>query len=262
MSTENIVTGKFYRILKDKTNDIWDRISLWTHSDDVQTASGITLTTDLSRKESKISSTQSDFAKVETSSVASQAYVKGNMLVYNNQLYRVKAAIASGGTLTPGTNIEAVNVGTISNMLNTSDGKGFYFDVKDGSYGFYPSASKVASEFVPFGGSTPNTFAVADTDLGNRCTGSIYFTKNQLRNYTKFCISRVLGSQSWYNSSYCFSNDANGSFVSGSNVTIQALNTYYNIPTVPDGGYFYIWGRVNGTGSYTNALNIFEVMFS
>ena len=33
--TENIVTGKKYRILTDATQDIWDRISFWTKASDV-----------------------------------------------------------------------------------------------------------------------------------------------------------------------------------------------------------------------------------
>ena len=35
MATENIVTGKKYRILKDATNKIWDVISFWTKASDV-----------------------------------------------------------------------------------------------------------------------------------------------------------------------------------------------------------------------------------
>ena len=151
MSTENIVTGKFYRILKDKTNHIWDRISYWTHADDVELSNGTSLSTDLTAKQTKIDATQSDFAQVETSPTT-HAYVKGQMLLYNNQLYRVKAAIASGATLTVGTNIEVVSVSTLSSMLTATNGNQFYFDVKDGTPGFYPSASKTASQFVPFGG--------------------------------------------------------------------------------------------------------------
>ena len=98
--------------------------------------------------------TPHSYANIE-GSTASQAYVKGQMLVYNNRLCQVIAPISSGNTLTIGTNIAYKNVGDIGKQLVASDGKGFYFDVKDGSYGFYPSASKVASEFVPFGGSNP-----------------------------------------------------------------------------------------------------------
>lgn len=153
MSTENIVKNKYYRILKDKTNAIWDRISFWTHADDVELSSGTSLSSDLTAKQTKIDATQSDFAQVETSPTT-HAYTKGQMLIYNNQLYRVKAAIAVGNTLTEGTNIELVSVSTLSSMLTANTGNAFYFDVKDGKYGFYPTASKTASQFVPFGGTT------------------------------------------------------------------------------------------------------------
>lgn len=151
MSTENIVKNRYYRILKDKTNAIWDRISFWTHADDVELTGGATLSSDLTAKQTKIDATQSDFAQVETSPTT-HAYIRGQMLIYNNQLYRVKANIAVGATLTVETNIEAVSVSTLSSMLTATNGNGFYFDVKDGTPGFYPTASKTASEFVPFGG--------------------------------------------------------------------------------------------------------------
>ena len=151
MSTENIVKNKYYRILKDKTNSIWDRISFWTHADDVELTGGATLSSDLTAKQTKIDATQTDFAQVETSPTT-HAYIRGQMLLYNNQLYRVKQTIAVGATLTVGTNIEAVSVSTLSSMLTATNGNGFYFDYKDGTPGFYPTASKTASQFVPFGG--------------------------------------------------------------------------------------------------------------
>lgn len=40
--TENIVTGKKYRVLVDEKNDIWDRVSLWTSSTDVECGDGET----------------------------------------------------------------------------------------------------------------------------------------------------------------------------------------------------------------------------
>lgn len=52
-----------------------------------------------------------DIATVETTSTASKAYSVGEYLVYNNQLYKVTSAIASGGTLTVGTNISATSAG-------------------------------------------------------------------------------------------------------------------------------------------------------
>lgn len=52
-----------------------------------------------------------NFATVESSTTASKAYKIGEYLVLNNLLYRVTAAIASGGTITPGTNCVQTTVG-------------------------------------------------------------------------------------------------------------------------------------------------------
>lgn len=96
-------------------------------------------------------------ATVETGSTASQSYTKGSYLFFNNRLCKAASAIASGATLTIGGNLTQTSLGAeITSHLRSSDGKEFYFDVKDGTYGYYPSASKVASEFVPFGGTGGN----------------------------------------------------------------------------------------------------------
>lgn len=60
----------------------------------------------------------STLATVESSSTASKAYSVGSYLVYNGILYRVTAAISSGQTLTPGTNITATNAGAELASLN------------------------------------------------------------------------------------------------------------------------------------------------
>jgi len=52
-----------------------------------------------------------NFATVESSTTASKAYKIGEYLVLNNHLYRVTAAIASGGTITVGTNVVRTTVG-------------------------------------------------------------------------------------------------------------------------------------------------------
>ena len=49
---------------------------------------------------------QTMIAKKELSSTASQAYLPGSYLIYSGILYKVTAAIASGGTIDPGTNCE------------------------------------------------------------------------------------------------------------------------------------------------------------
>ena len=92
-------------------------------------------------------------ATLETGTTASQAYTKGAYVFFDNKLCKATTAIVSGDTLAIGTNLVQTSVGTeLTSHLRSSDDKEFYFDVSDGKYGFYPSASKVASEFVPFGG--------------------------------------------------------------------------------------------------------------
>lgn len=105
----------------------------------------------------KLLVTPHSMANIEDSDTASQIYTVGNMLVFNNRLCKVTAAIAQGDTLEIGTNIAYKGINDIGQQLCASDGKEFYFDVKDGTYGYYPSAAKVASEFVPFGGTRDYT---------------------------------------------------------------------------------------------------------
>lgn len=145
--TENIVHKK-YRVLVDEINDIWDRISWWRSAEDISLTNGVDLETDLADKQTRIDSNQSNLAQIESSSTSTHAYIKGQLLVYNNQLYRVIAAIAVGNTLTVGTNIQAISISTLSSMLTATNGNQFYFDYKDGNPGFYPNANKTASEFI------------------------------------------------------------------------------------------------------------------
>ena len=55
---------------------------------------------------------QAHIAPVETSATASRAYAAGEYLMYNDTMYKVTAAIAQGGTITVGTNVEATDVAT------------------------------------------------------------------------------------------------------------------------------------------------------
>ena len=52
-----------------------------------------------------------NFATYQSSSTASKAYKVGEYLTYNGYLYRVTTAIASGGTISPGTNCVQTTVG-------------------------------------------------------------------------------------------------------------------------------------------------------
>lgn len=52
-----------------------------------------------------------NFAHYESTATASRAYAVGEHLTYNGYLYRVTAAISSGGTITVGTNVVQTTVG-------------------------------------------------------------------------------------------------------------------------------------------------------
>lgn len=67
---------------------------------------------------------------IETSMTASQAYAIGDTVQLNipgglNHLYRVKTAIASGGTFTVGTNIVSIDIGTLNKQITASTGEVF-----------------------------------------------------------------------------------------------------------------------------------------
>lgn len=69
----------------------------------------------------KVDGLPSDFstliAPTETGFKASRAYSVNQFLIVNNQLYKVTASIASGATITPGTNVTAVTVADILTAL-------------------------------------------------------------------------------------------------------------------------------------------------
>lgn len=111
-------------------------------------------------------------ATLESGTTASQAYTKGSYVFFDNKLCKVTQDITSGTTLEIGTNLAQTSIGTeLTSHLRSNDGKEFYFDVKDGSYGFYPSASKVAEEFVPFGGTS--ALFRSNTSLGGNISQTV-----------------------------------------------------------------------------------------
>lgn len=131
-------------------------------------------------------------ATVETGSTASQAYTKGAYLFFNNRLCKAASAIAKGATLTIGSNLTQTSLGAeITSHLRSSDGKEFYFDVKNGQYGYYPSASKTASEFVPFGGTGVTNVVNQST------TGSVTFTAEVGKQYVVFYANSPISAVSY-----------------------------------------------------------------
>lgn len=60
--------------------------------------------------------TEQQLAYVETGTTASRAYAVGEYFCWNGLLYRVKTAISSGGTFTPGTNCTQVTEGGFNSL--------------------------------------------------------------------------------------------------------------------------------------------------
>ena len=90
-------------------------------------------------------------ASIETGSTASQAYTVGSFLFFNNRLCKVSTAIASGDTLTIGTNILETTIGSeLTSHLRANDGTEFYFDCKNNKYGYNTSPNRGADTFFPF----------------------------------------------------------------------------------------------------------------
>lgn len=63
---------------------------------------------------------ESNFAVIQASNVATQAFAIGDYLTYQGELYKVTSAIANGGTITPGTNCTKTDVGTQLKAQNDS----------------------------------------------------------------------------------------------------------------------------------------------
>lgn len=99
-----------------------------------------------------------DFATVEVTNTASKAYVIGDYLVYNNKFYKVTAAIAKGGTITPGTNVTQTTVGAEISRNATKS-----LEILDKSYTFDYSIGANASLSISssdLGISTPDGYMI------------------------------------------------------------------------------------------------------
>ena len=113
-----------------------------------------------------------DFATVETSSTASKAYAIGDYLVFNGQLYKVTTAIAAEGTITPGTNVVATNVGKEINhkvlwwgsysINNTSGSSGTLCTISDSAI----TADHILDKFVAANSSVITSAITCTTTAG------------------------------------------------------------------------------------------------
>ena len=71
-----------------------------------------TLSEDVNDLQTAVSALDASLASVENTRTASRAYNLGDLIVHQNRLYKVISPIASGGTLTIGTNIVATTMET------------------------------------------------------------------------------------------------------------------------------------------------------
>ena len=202
--------------------------------------------------------TPHSYANIE-GDTSSQAYTIGQMVVFNNRLCEIISTVAQGDAFEIGVNVAYKTVGQIGEQLIASDGSEFYFDIKDGRYGYYPSASKTASEFVPFKGSL--------VDIGNVVYGNISGS-HTYTNYpftvcyvsdSKICL---LGNLSLENSqwsgatSYVWSVTFAAGVITGqaktvSNVKIPTHQQIYNTTS----GYVRNFAYWTSTINYTSDTN-------
>lgn len=95
----------------------------------------------------------SNLAVVEPTNTASQPYSVGQYLVLGGILYKVTAAIASGGTIIPGTNVDQDSVGTelkslknaITNFVHVATVPG---DTMTDSFGFISTSLNVTNHVI------------------------------------------------------------------------------------------------------------------
>ena len=103
-----------------------------------------------------------NIAPVETTSKASKAYAKGDMLVVNNVLYKASIAIAAGATLAVGTNLTAA---TVEDMMRTMESGLIPLPsgAQDGYVLTFRNGARVAEESQGGGGMLPQLVVTGPT---------------------------------------------------------------------------------------------------
>lgn len=186
------------------------------------------------RIEAGIGAGSAPIAPEEASSTASRAYSVNQFLIYDGKFYKVIATIQQGATLVPGTNIQEDTVGaeltaqiTTNNTQNNSinglngqliyGGTKFYFDYKNGKWGWNSSAGRGADTFHPF--SRIQQIRVADVIT----TGTSENANSQV--YCDVDVSEVdtLSVDSWYTNSYQYGRQPAGIYASSDGVNWPAL---------------------------------------
>lgn len=114
---------------------------------------------------------QQMLATIEESTTASKAYAVGDYLILNDKVYKVTVAIASGGTITVGTNITETKVGAELTNLNRqiSDLENTTTDIQDSFYKYESSVFETPTT----GTSTANNKRIL-LNVGNPIKSNVF----------------------------------------------------------------------------------------
>jgi len=169
--TENIVTGRVFRVLSNASQNIWDRISFWKKASDVEFNDGTTLENNkpfnVIKRSTAYTAGSVGYIDTAPSWVMLRCTTAGTTAASVPSTY---STIASAGTvITDGTakftvydvrpttsfssNNYTVPAMSLVNTLDSqliANGNHFYFDYQGGKYGYNISSSRPSSTFVPF----------------------------------------------------------------------------------------------------------------
>lgn len=97
--TENIITGRKFRVLIDEVKDIWLRISFWTKASDVECSDGENAETKFDNIKNSLMITQSTLAAGATSITISDSRITTNSaLSFYTSIYGVNPTAVSVAT--------------------------------------------------------------------------------------------------------------------------------------------------------------------
>lgn len=226
--TENLVSGKKYRILTDAANDVWDRISFWTKASDVYynddtTAEANKPVAILKRSTAYavgdiayeitapswvlLRCTTAGTTKSTTPSTYSTITSVGTVITDNTAKFTVYDIRPSTTLSTSKYQIPAMSLVNSLNAELTANSKKFYFDYQNGEYGFNTASNRAAATFVPFGGSEP--------EEGIYC--------NKLYTYEGY-YSYAFGAQGWATSTQFIFNSSQAFNATVSNITALSVD--------------------------------------
>jgi hypothetical protein len=240
---ENEVTGRKYRILTNKEEDEWDRISFWTSASDVY-YSGDTGNAEENRPINIIQRNytyqKDDVVYVpsakswamfvctksgQTANILPSAYKEasvGDVVEDGSTFFRLYDIRPTSTASDSPYQIPSMNlVNDINNKLTAPDGTKFYFDYQNGYYGYNTDPAKGSGSFHPFGGLT-----VLESSWSKAGEGTID-------------CSKVPGCESFTNSNFLVIPHLNGTHNSYQKTHTKTLTTDQG--SADGNAYFYYY---------------------